>query len=245
VAIASVGSWGIGSSGASGTTLLLAGTLSTIEAGNVAMVLIAADNTGTTDADHSQVSSIADSVGGNTWTKIEEYTNGQGSAGTGVTVSLWQSRLTNAITSTDDITVTFGGAITDKCGEVWEFTVGGALTEAAAAVPNATDGSNGFGSVQFSGLASASRLYLRALAKEVNPAATAFTASAGFTAMPGTRSRNNAAAVCIRGEFIIATSTGQTSNPTFAIAGDTAGVFVALTDVPAASGNRRRRFFVL
>jgi hypothetical protein len=240
VAIASVATWGIGASGTSGTTLGLVSTGPTIEAGNVALIAIAANNVGTTDADHSEVTGLADDIGGNTYTKLAEYTNGEGAAAAGITVSLWQCRVTNALTDVATITATFGSAIVDKCGSVWEFTVGGALTQAAAAVPNATDASNGFGSVQFSGLASASRLYFRALAKEVN-STTALTVSTGFTAITGTRSRNNAAAVCVRGEFIIATSTGETSNPTMAVVGDTAGVFVALTDV-AASGNRRRRF---
>jgi hypothetical protein len=70
----------------SGTTLVCT-TNQTVEAGNQLLVYTAFNNTGTTDADHSEVSSVTDSAG-NTYTKVCEFTNGQGAAAAGITVSL-------------------------------------------------------------------------------------------------------------------------------------------------------------
>jgi hypothetical protein len=78
-------------------------------------------------------------------------------------------------------------------------------------------------------LASAARLYFRGLGKEAN-SATSMTPSTSFTQITGTRSRNNADAIMLRGEFRINTSTGETSNPTLAVSGDNAGIFMALVE---------------
>jgi hypothetical protein len=103
-------------------------------------------------------------------------------------------------------------------------------------VTNGTDAANGFGSAAFSGLPSQERLYYRGLGKEAN-STTDITVSTSFTAATLTRSRNNASAVLLRAEFRINTSTGETSNPTLAVTGDTAAVFVALEEfLPARTG---------
>src|SRR5262245_26190384 len=66
--------------------------------GDLIIVAAAFDNPGTTDGDHSDVSSVTDSAG-NTYTKLREYTNGNGSVSTGAVVWLGYCILTNAIVS--------------------------------------------------------------------------------------------------------------------------------------------------
>jgi len=79
---------------------------------------------------------------------------------------------------------------------------------------------------------------LRFMGKEANTI-TALTPTSGWTAIPNTRSSNVAAARAVYGEFIIQDSTGQTSNPTLAVSGDTAGVFVSITEGTATNGDTR------
>jgi hypothetical protein len=198
----------------------------TCEVGELVLLFAVLDNTGTTDADHSEVTSVTDS-GSNTYTKLGEWTNGEGVAADGITVSLWMSRLTTQVViSSGSFTANFSNAITHKCLCAEAFSVAaGTLSLAAPAERNATDASNGFGSVAFAGLSSKERLYFRALGKEAG-SNTLLTPSTNFTVTNGTRS--SAGGICIRGEFRINTSTGETSNPAMAVAGDTAGVFVAL-----------------
>jgi hypothetical protein len=220
--IASVG--GCGAQGITSTDIVV--TMgATVEAGNLIVALISKNNENTTDGDHSEVIDLSDTKG-NTWVKAGEYTNGQGSAAAGVTAAVWYTKVTTELVNgVDEVTVNCAGS-TDKCVQLWEFTITGNPT-VAAVTPQVVDGANGYGSAAISGLASAERLYIRALAKEVN-STSSITPTANFTAMTNTRSRNNTAAVISRGEFRINTSTGETSNPTHAISGDAASVFVAI-----------------
>lgn len=224
MAIASIGA-GI-SSGFNGSASSFAINV-TNSVGDVVLISIVFDNIGTTDGDLSEVTSVTDTRG-NTYTKLKEITNGEGAAGAGVTTSLWYSRTTVALSSNLVTANLSGTSAGDAVMRSWKFSVGADLV-VAGSDSNVTDAANGFGSSTISGLASASRLYFRALGKEAN-ATTNITVSSGFTQITTTRSRNNAAAVLSAGEFRINTSTGETSNPTLAVSGDTAAVFVALEE---------------
>lgn len=150
-------------------------------------------------------------------------------------VALWLGEITAAIPfASYSLNINFSTAIVDKCSSMWVFSraAGSAAQLAAPPVTNSTDGAVGYGSAAFTGLPSANRLYFRALAKEAN-GTTQLTPSTGFTALTTSRSRNNTLAVLARGEFRLNTSTGETSNPTLAITGDTTGIFVAIDEVLA------------
>lgn len=114
---------GTGRNKASSTTVVLTTTVA-IAADEVAVVIIAADNTSTVDGDNGEVSSITDSAGGNTWTKAREFTNSQGAANAGATVSVWFSKLTNGIALGGTITANFGTARTAKAITGFKATVG-------------------------------------------------------------------------------------------------------------------------
>ena len=230
MAIASVGTLGTGASGTSSNSFTIT-TTAALEAGNTGIVAVSSDNTSTgADGDGGEITSVTDSAG-NTWVKLGEYGNNNGSAAAGAVAAVWMTRAQFTLASSGTITINFVSNRTDKCACAWEFTTagGGLILVSGPVTPDAVDASNGFGSVSISGLSSLSRLYFRGLSKEANTT-TDITPSTSFTAISPTRSRNNAAAVIVRGEFRINTSTGETSNPTLAVSGDTAGVFVALEE---------------
>jgi len=240
MAIASGGTLGTGVSSTSSTTFTLTTATNTLASGDFAVLTVTTDNTATADGDSTDHTSVAGGTGN--WSKIGEYTNGNGAAAAGVTTSLWLFEATGAMAVGTVITITLGTARVDKVASFWKFTVAaGKILEldtepATNPIGNGVDASNGFGSVAFSGLTSKERLYFRGLGKEANTT-TAITVSGSFTAITGNRSRNNASAITLRGEFRINTSTGETSNPTLAVSGDTAGLFAALieADPPAPS----------
>jgi hypothetical protein len=227
VAIASVGSLGTGAGSGAGSTVVIT-TTAQLDAGNVGLLVVVCDNTSTSDGETSEVSSVADSAGNN-WVKQGEYCNGNGAAGAGIVTSVWMTRAGSTLASGGTITATLAAASKDRCASAWEFTSGSGLIKSITNINNVVDASNGFGSVSPSGMPSKSRLFFRGLGKEAN-STTALTPTASWTAITATRSRNNTNAVLVRGEFRINTSTGETSNPTMAVSGDTAGVLVTLEE---------------
>lgn len=227
MAIASVATRGNAVDGASSTSLAISVT-ATVVAGQVLIMAVAA-------REAVAVSTITD-IYGNRWYKLGDYAHT--TAGT-ARVEAWVCRVECEVPSGESITVTWAGAIVDKYLAVWEYTVasGKTLGLDAAAVTSQVSAAAGFGSSAFSGLASASRLYLRVGAKQAN-ATTAITASASYTTWAlNSKSRASASAIMLRAEHRIVTATGSTSNPTLATSGNTAGLFFALVeaDPPAVT----------
>jgi hypothetical protein len=221
-------------SGASFTTSV---AVAQLDAGNVGLVSVAVDNTGTTDADHGEVSSVTDSVS-NTYKKLKEFTIGQGAAGAGITVSLWYTRASQNLTTSGTLTVSFSNTVTAKAVVMHEFTVGNDLTVAGSS--QTTKSGNDFGSLSVSGLATKEYLFYRVAAKET-ASNTQLTPTANYTAITHRRSgANGTSSVGIWGEFRILTATGETSNPTLTVGGDSASVMVALVE----SGYLRRTVIV-
>jgi len=176
MAIASIGTGGTGTSSANSATFTLATATNTINAADnrFAVLTVVADNTTTTDGQSSDNTSV---TGGNgTWTKIDEYTNGNGAAAAGVTTSLWLFVPDGANATGTVFTITYGSARADKVASLWVFSKGADLDIeiGAAREFNATDGGQDFGTLAFSGLPSTERLYFRGCGKEAN-ALTALT----------------------------------------------------------------------
>src|SRR5262245_18387030 len=236
MAIASKGALMTGTTGWSHTTSAASytGTTATtaVSVGDIALVMLAADNTSTTDGDNSELTGVTD-TGGNTWRKLGEYTNSPGGAAAdGVTVSCWYTKATTALATGSTITFTYGSARVGKAGIGWVFTIGSGnvvkqTTSAAVQTQEVTGASNGFGSSSFASLPSLARLYLRVCGKEAS--STGFlTASTNFTQM---NVRGTGTAMLVRAEYRLNTSTGETSNPTYNVTGDTASLFFALEEV--------------
>jgi hypothetical protein len=241
MAITSGGTLGTGANSTSNSSFTFNTATNTLAAGDFGILTVVSDNIAT--ADGKTHNHILPSGGTGRWARLAEYTNApSASAGVGVTTSIWLFEATGTVNTGTTITVNFSGNVTDKCCSFWKFTVGAGgkliLNREGAdegVITSEVNGANGFGSSAFAGLSNISRLYFRGLGKEAN-STTDITVSSSFTAITLTRSRNNAAAVFVRGEFRIVTATGETSNPTLAVSGDTAGLFLALEEItPAAA----------
>jgi hypothetical protein len=156
-------------------------TAAVAEAGKLAVVVVGCDNNGTTDADFSEISSIDDSAGGNVWTKAVEWTNGQGAAQAGCTVSIWYSVLANQIDSSGTITAnitnptTSGDALTisARC-----FTVAAGKTVSVEATNVIADDNTIGGSSLDATTSNIECLRIRALSSENTSTATAGVAAA-------------------------------------------------------------------
>lgn len=232
--IASLGTMGTGVSGTGSSSFTLTTITTALAAGDFAILVISSANaSGAADGDNAEVSSVTGGTG--TWSKLGEYGNNNAAAGGGVLTSVWIFYAEGANAVGTVFTINFSTSRANKCASMWAFSkAAGSMinisTEPATnPITSQVDAAVGFGSSAFSGLTSAERLYFRGLGKRAN-ITTQLTVSTGFTAITADRSQNAAAARVVRGEFRINTSTGETSNPTQAQSGDTAGLFFALVE---------------
>lgn len=232
MAITSKGTAGTGANSTGSTSFNYTTNTNSIDSNEFGILVVVTDNNATTDGDNNEHTSVTGGTG--TWTKLGEYTNAEGATKAGVTVSAWLFEASGSNAVGTVFTINFSASIDDKTCSMWAFTKASGFhiekESGTNPVTSEVSASNGFGSSAFSGLSSIERLYIAGYGKEVN-STTGLTPSTNFTIITGQRSRNNAAAVIVRGEFRINTSTGETSSPTLAVSGDTAGVFLALKEV--------------
>lgn len=98
----------------------------------IVMVLVGTDNAATTAGASTNHDTLAD-TDGNIWAKVYERTQSVGAAADGVTHSLWWTKVTTQIDTSDSITFTGDTAVTAKVIAVWEVTVGAGNTVQVAA----------------------------------------------------------------------------------------------------------------
>lgn len=207
-------------------------TSATANAGNLFIIIVAVDNNQTTDGDEGAVTSVTDSVGGNTWIKGLEFCNGQGAAQAGATCSLWYSLLSSQLASGSVITVNFSNSASrDKSVIISEvFSVATGNTVAVEATNSlANDGADP-GSLNAT-TANIACLRFRGIASETN-STTSLTPTTNWTPVSANQTAGGGAAanMAARAEFIISTGTSSASDPTF-VAADTASVYVAFKEV--------------
>jgi hypothetical protein len=180
---------------------------------------------------------------GNSYAKACEFTNGQGSAAAGITISLWWGRLSNQLSSGGTITANFANSIVAKAMNGWEYTVGAGIEMVGSCQTEAVDGSggDGLGSMAISGLSSAETLFVRVAGHESN-SATAITVTTNYTTLGFVRadSGTNSTSARALGEFRIVTATGETSDPSLTTSFDTASVMAAFREQVAAGAKKRR-----
>ena len=230
MAIASVGSFGIANSTVSGTTLALTPTV-TLEVGNLAMLVVAADNAAVGTSPNaefghkvSNITSVTD-TGSNVWHKLGEIAGNQAAAA-GASVALYYCIITTQLTTSSTVTVTFSAAITSKAASGWEYTLGGsalAVERIRFRATAATDPP----SMTLDDLPSRQYLFFRARATETN--VSAWTSTTNFTPITEAiaSAGSNPASMSANGEFRINTSTSETSDPTKGST-DGADIFIAL-----------------
>lgn len=205
-------------------------TTAIAEAGRLVVLMIACDNNQTTDGDEAAVSTIADSAGGNTWSKLKAFTNGQGTAQTGACIDLWYSVLTNAIASGGTITPSFSNSTvrdaTAMSARKFVVAPGKTVSVEGTAATLANDGADP-GSMNVTTTGVGEVLRLRAIAQETNQ--SSITPTTGWTSFGSNNTTGAQAAtnMAVLGEFKISTETGSASDPTSTSA-DTASVYGCL-----------------
>jgi hypothetical protein len=228
------GNLGSDQSAVSSSSYTFTTTSFAINYGQVGILISAADNINGSDStslnEHNGVTG-----GTGVWRKLGEYVNGSPGAANGSAVSVWSFTASGTNPIGTVFTLSFSSAVVEKASTMWLFNVtsGSTLTldpsPATNPITSEVNAAADFGSSSFSGLAVKQRVWFRGLAKELN-SATAITPSAGYTITGRTRSSNTANAIIVRGEWLIDSSTGSTSNPALAGAGDSAGLFLALIE---------------
>ena len=217
----------------SGTSLTLT-TTAEAAAGEYVVVALATANGATTDnQDNNQYVSTTDSAGGNTWTKLKEWTKTDGASQDGAEIFLVGSKLTNTIASGGTITVNYTATIIARVISAWRFTIG-ASSVVSIAGSNAITATDSHQAISISSLANAEYLFFRASSIEQN--ASNLTATSGWTLISSGNTTGGSAVTNqgLNGEFIITTATSATSDPTAGATGDTATAMVALSEASAA-----------
>lgn len=227
--IASVGSLGTGTRNGAGTSTTIT-TSAVAEVGNLIVVMVAMDNVQTTDQQSNDVTSVTDSVG-NTYTKIGEYTNGQGAAAAGATVAAFQSVVTIQLGNGGVITVNHS-SVNDVALRAWEFTLDTDAIGVYGTLQVLANDAADPGSMTLGSLVSDEYLFLRLTSTE-GETTTGYTVTTNYTSIdPLASSTAGAAAgnIVLSGEFRIVTATTSTSDPTFT-AEDSASIMFALREV--------------
>lgn len=239
----------IKSSKTAGTTLSWDLPNSTTATTGYVILAIAGDNVGTTDAESSEVSSVTDDAG-NTYGKLAEFRNGNGSAGAGCIISVWGGKQTNSFGGTG--TITFASSITARSAWIREFTIGsGNVVTVQTYATQAADAAN-FPSMNLSP-PSAEYLWLRAIGwEEDSNAAGVITPTTNFTEAGPNGTTGGAANTnsCVYTEYRIFTGTTNASAPSWSgTQQDNANLYLALKEAaaggssvaPRAQAHYRRR----
>lgn len=223
---------------AAGTSLACTVTTTNYSAGNVVFLVFGGDNTATVDGNDGLLTSVTDSQS-NVWTVDRCFTNAQTGAATGATTCIAHSKLTTTLVAgTDTITANFS-SITAKGFVTKQFTIGAGNVVSIVGTPGdlANDGADP-GSITVGSLPSAEHLWVRATALERATGGT-WTVTAGFTTCGcgGTTGNPAASNMDACGEFIIATATTESSDPTDT-AVDNASTFIAFDEAAPSARSR-------
>jgi hypothetical protein len=229
--LASVG----GSSKTAGTSVGSSGPGSNKTGTLLLVVSVAVDNTSTgSDGDNSEITSVTDTLG-NVYTKVKEFTNTQGAAAGGATVSVWTAVMTGTFSTADSATANYSSRTAQNAG-LHIFSIGSGKTVSVAGTPQtlANDGVDP-GSMTIGSLASQEYLFFRATAYEA--AGLSGTPTTNYTQGTnplGTSGGGAASNMGLYTEHRILTGTGDTSDPTVTAA-DCASVYVAFQEVTPAT----------
>jgi len=221
-AITHIGSLGTANPTAAATTTVIT-TAATLEAGNVAIAVIALDNacvSNDTPTQTTEVTGVADSAA-NTYTRLREVcvsVDGVG-AGSAATLSIWVTKATAELATGGTITFTHASQ-TARAARAREFTVaaGNSLKVAGTPIDEFLDGTDAT-TQTLTGLPDKEYLFLRLIGRE-RADTTAITLTANYTAWVVVCADNggaDATSMWLAGEFRILTLTGQggdTSDPT-------------------------------
>lgn len=220
-------------------TTVSATTNFAISAGQLIVILVATDNVDTTDLESSRHSTCT--VNGEGATKAIEFTNGQGSADAGATISVWYLVAGSNMAAASAVVGTLSEGKDAKAITLYAFDWNTAYSISVDGTATLANDAADPGSLTGTGTLNVPHLWIRGIAlEESNTTVGVMTPTSGWTNIPGIGTTGGAAAtnMSVRGEFKIATGTGSgASNPT-AVAADCASVVVGLAaSLPDGAGS--------
>lgn len=217
-------------SAATTTTVTIAGA--NLASGDFIILNFASDNSQTTDGDSTLVSGVA--CTNMTFTKIGEYTNGNGTAATGATVSVWLGLATGTVTTTTTITVTHTSRTArGVCYQGFSKT-GSQVWVAGLPIRFVADAADP-ASQTVAGLSNEEHLFVMAIAHEATNTLTwstftnytAFDNTSGNCGTSGSTADTNMTA---RAAYRILTATTDTLNVAASTTSDHAGIYFAISE---------------
>lgn len=240
MAWSAIGSLGTVGNNTTDQSSLALTTTADLEAGNVAVLILAVDNHQGSNIDEGAVSSVTDSAG-NTWLKAAEFTSGQSAAQAGSTCSIWYTKASSTLGTGGTITANFTNNTSRdaQAMTVYEFSFGAGSTVSVQATNTLAETATTPGSLDAT-TPNAEFLRVRGFATESN-SLTNITPTSSWTVFTNARSGGGAANInqAVRGEFIISTATGAASTPTAAPTGDPASVYVAFKETAGVAAGTK------
>lgn len=232
MAFTSKGTLGATNDKTAGTSIALTTITTSLSAGDLCVVVVgkdpAAANAG---ANTNEVTSVTDSVGGNTWTKAYEWENST-AANAGAVCAVYFSVLTNALPTGSVITANFSDSRTASAISAWGYSVASGSSVSVDGTPSGVSAANGLASATVSSLSNVEHLALRALGGEGTSVSTG--AGTGWTALSvsGTSGGSGASNIAVNGLWAIkSASTSITSAPTGSSSTLSAIILVAFKEV--------------
>jgi hypothetical protein len=163
-----------------------------------------------------------------------ERTNGQGSAGAGVTTAIWWTKVTTELASGGTITVTLNNAVTAKTCSAWEFTIGSGKTmQVAGSNTAANDGVTDPADLVVSGLSNIEHLFVANDGHE--RAGISYTKDASNTAFTQATIGSGLGGMMCEGSFRIVTATSDGNDISYGSGVDGMQLYVAFDEVDEAS----------
>lgn len=240
------GSLGSGTNKATQTTVSTT-TGVQIGVGQLAIFVVGSDNEDSADGATALHTSVT--VAGHGATKLGEYTNAQGAANAGATVSLWYLVNTtgSTIAAASAIVATATVGKDAKVVQAHLFDWDQTYTVVADGLTTVADDAADPSSITATGTLDVPHLWVRAIAYETsNVAAGVLTPTAGWTSITGTGTTGGADStnISVRFEYKVSSGTSSgASNPT-GVAVDSASVLAGLAATLAGATGARARLLI-
>ena len=211
------------------------------------IAIFASDNVSGTDGFTNLHSSMTDSVpaSGNVYTKVYEYTNGQGSAAAGVTLSVWIVEMPNGYsTNTNGMQLNLSNAVVAKAGFMSLYTVdvGNTIQPVSGALTGGPYDNVTLPSLSLSGLTNKEYIFHRINAVERDGVTYTRDTANGWlwwnTNLIFGQTTTGGAAVSnvgVSNESKVVTTTGAIDNMTSDIAADMVSILIAFEEVTPAN----------
>jgi hypothetical protein len=201
------------------------------DVGDVLIGTFACDNASSvSDIDAGAVSGVADDAL-NTWTKAIEIQNGGAAAQAGAVVSLWYTKVENALTTVQTVVASLTSTATRDAtaGRIWRFTNAGTVNVSQSTFVTVATSLSGT-----LDLTEAATEFLRFRGVAAETTLTAFTTTSGWNSIGMSRSGATVGVeVAAFGEYLITSATTAASACRIAAATDQASVYATFQEVVA------------